>query len=50
MARLGLIAGGGSLPVEIAEHCVRTGRPVFVIRLKGFAEPALARGGGNRLK
>lgn len=42
MARLGLIAGGGGLPLEIAEHCRRVGRPVFVIRLKGFAEPALA--------
>ena len=42
MARLGLIAGGGSLPLEIAEHCRRIGRPIFVIRLKGFAEPALA--------
>jgi UDP-2,3-diacylglucosamine hydrolase len=35
--KLGLIAGGGSLPVEIAEHCQRSGRPLFVIRLKGFA-------------
>lgn len=42
MARLGLIAGSGSLPIEIAEHCRRVGRPIFVIRLKGFAEPALA--------
>jgi DUF1009 family protein len=42
MARLGLIAGGGGLPLEIAEHCRRVGRPIFVIRLKGFAEPALA--------
>jgi DUF1009 family protein len=37
MQKLGLIAGGGSLPVEIAEHCARSGRPLFVIRLKGFA-------------
>ena len=37
MRKLGLIAGGGSLPVEIAEHCQRSGRPLFVIRLKGFA-------------
>ena len=37
MRKLGLIAGGGSLPVEIAEHCERSGRPLFVIRLKGFA-------------
>jgi DUF1009 family protein len=42
MAKLGLIAGGGSLPLEIAEHCRRVGRPLFVVRLKGFAEPALA--------
>jgi DUF1009 family protein len=42
VARLGLIAGGGGLPLEIAEHCRRAGRPVFVVRLKGFADPALA--------
>ena len=41
MRKLGLIAGGGSLPLEIAEHCRRIGRPFFVVRLKGFAEPAL---------
>lgn len=40
--KLGLIAGGGNLPVEIAEHCDRSGRPLFVIRLKGFAGPNLA--------
>ena len=37
MGKLGLIAGGGALPVEIAEHCARSGRALFVIRLKGFA-------------
>ncbi|MFI4964632.1 MAG: LpxI family protein [Caulobacterales bacterium] len=37
MRKLGLVAGGGSLPVEIAEHCQQSGRPLFVIRLKGFA-------------
>ncbi|MFN3584714.1 UDP-2,3-diacylglucosamine diphosphatase [Phenylobacterium sp.] len=42
MKKLGLIAGGGGLPVEIAEHCDRSGRPLFVIRLKGFAGEALA--------
>jgi DUF1009 family protein len=41
MQKLGLIAGGGSLPVEIAEHCQRSGRPLFVIRLKGFAGAGL---------
>lgn len=41
MTKLGLIAGGGSLPVEIAQHCERSGRPLFVVRLKGFAGEAL---------
>jgi DUF1009 family protein len=27
--RLGLIAGGGDLPLQIARHCVETGRPLF---------------------
>jgi DUF1009 family protein len=40
--RLGLIAGGGRLPIEIAAHCRRAGRPVFVVRLKGLADGALA--------
>jgi DUF1009 family protein len=40
--KLGLIAGGGALPVEIAEHCRRSGRALFVIRLKGFAGSELA--------
>lgn len=42
MRKLGLIAGGGGLPVEIARHCERSGRPLFVIRLKGFASGELA--------
>jgi len=37
MTKLGLIAGGGGLPVALAEHCRKTGRPFFVIRLRGFA-------------
>ncbi len=41
MRKLGLIAGGGDLPLALAEHCQRTGRPYYVIRLKGFAEPPL---------
>jgi len=42
MRKLGLIAGGGTLPVSLARHCRTTGREVFVVRLKGFAEPELA--------
>lgn len=41
MQKLGLIAGGGGLPVEIARHCEQSGRPLFVIRLKGFAGAGL---------
>ncbi len=43
MTKLGLIAGGGALPVEVAEGCVAAGRPLFVIRLKGFSGPELSR-------
>ena len=41
MERLGLIAGGGDLPVRIVQACRDQGRPVFVIRLKGYADEAL---------
>lgn len=43
MDKLGLIAGGGALPVEVAAFCERAGRPFHVLRLKGFAGPELAR-------
>lgn len=41
MRKLGLIAGGGTLPVEIARHCEQAGRPLFIARLKGFADEQL---------
>jgi UDP-2,3-diacylglucosamine hydrolase len=31
------VAGGGALPVNLARHCRAAGRPLFVIRLRGFA-------------
>src|SRR5690606_28868737 len=43
MSRLGLIAGGGALPMAVAARCEAEGRPVFVVRLSGFADPHLAR-------
>jgi len=42
MAKLGLIAGAGGLPGEIVRACNAAERPVFVLRLIGLAEPALA--------
>lgn len=41
--KLGLIAGGGDLPVVLAEHCEATGRDYFVARIEPFASTALAR-------
>ncbi len=41
MRKLGLIAGGGALPVTIARQCEAVGRPFFVIRLKGIADAAM---------
>ena len=41
MRKLGLIAGGGDLPLTLARHCKSVGRPLYVIRLAGFADSAL---------
>ncbi len=35
--KLGMIAGGGMMPVEIINHCNRTGRELFVVGLEPFA-------------
>ncbi|RYG25500.1 MAG: DUF1009 domain-containing protein, partial [Burkholderiales bacterium] len=39
--RLGIIAGAGDLPKRIATHAAATGREVFILGLRGFADPAL---------
>ena len=41
MRKLGLIAGGGGLPLEVARACLAAERPLFVIRLRGFADKAM---------
>ena len=41
MAALGLIAGGGDLPREILRACQAADRPIFVVRLRGCADPDL---------
>jgi len=41
MKKLGLIAGGGDLPASVAARCEAEGRPLYVIRLDGFAEEAM---------
>jgi DUF1009 family protein len=40
--RLGIIAGGGDLPVKLAEHAYGSGREVFVLSLIGFGDAVLA--------
>lgn len=48
MKKLGLIAGGGDLPASVAARCEAEGRPLYVIRLEGFAGPdMLAWPGGD---
>lgn len=39
--KLGVIAGGGELPVLLAEHCAAGGRPYFIARVSPYADPAL---------
>jgi UDP-2,3-diacylglucosamine hydrolase len=42
VGRLGIIAGGGDLPRRLAQHAIRDRRAIFVLNLRGFADPALA--------
>jgi len=45
--KLGLIAGGGDLPQAVAQRCEAEGRPIYVVRLEGFADPHLVRWPGD---
>ncbi|HET6389470.1 lipid-A-disaccharide synthase [Hyphomicrobium sp.] len=42
MKRIGIIAGSGSLPLEVAESVTRRGGEVHVVMVEGAANPALA--------
>lgn len=39
LKKLGIIAGGGSLPRQLIDHCRREGRPFALVCLKDFAVP-----------
>ncbi len=39
--KVGLIAGGGALPLQLAETCAAEGAPFFVVALEGQASEAL---------
>lgn len=38
-SKLGIIAGGGHLPILLADACRSTNRPFFIIGIEGFARP-----------
>lgn len=38
---LGILAGNGGLPLEVANEVRRTGRPVHVVAIRGEAEPGI---------
>lgn len=40
--KVGIVAGWGNFPVEVAERLVAEGKQVFVVALKGHADPKLA--------
>ena len=42
--RLGIVAGGGGLPLRLIECCRAAGRDVFVLAIEGAAEPETLRG------
>ncbi len=39
--KVGLIAGWGSFPIEVAEHCRALGYEVYIAAIKGHADPRL---------
>jgi UDP-2,3-diacylglucosamine hydrolase len=40
---LGIIAGGGPLPGQVAAAAIAAGRPVYIAALEGFAEPEIVK-------
>lgn len=49
MDKLGVIAGGGGLPIALADACRAAGRPYVVLRLKGMTDPELAAHPGEEI-
>ncbi|HET8729149.1 MAG TPA: UDP-2,3-diacylglucosamine diphosphatase LpxI [Alphaproteobacteria bacterium] len=42
--KLGILAGGGMLPRQLAETCLKTGREIFLIAFTGHTEPDAVEG------
>lgn len=47
MTRLGVLAGGGQLPVRVIEACRASGRDVFVLAFEGHTDPATVAGSAH---
>ena len=43
LAPLGIVCGAGTFPIAVAEVVQRRGRPVVLLALRGFADPAVER-------
>ena len=41
-APLGILAGGGTLPIEVAEAVARSGRKLHIVGIEGEADAAIA--------
>ena len=41
MKKLGIIAGGGDIPIMLIKHCIAISRPFFVLAIKGNADDNL---------
>ncbi|MBL4719959.1 MAG: UDP-2,3-diacylglucosamine diphosphatase LpxI [Alphaproteobacteria bacterium] len=44
MAKLGIIAGGGPLPRQIADRILKRGQDVFIIAFEGYTDPETTNG------
>lgn len=49
LQKLGIIAGGGELPLRIAEACHRSGQPYLIVAADEFAAPIPAHLNGERV-
>ena len=47
--KLGIIAGGGNLPIRLAHSCASSGKPYFVARLRGYTDAELEQYDGETI-
>lgn len=47
--KIGIVAGGGKLPIRLVQACEHAGTPYFVVRLSGMADRALDESPGETI-